>query len=431
MTIVIKQANLFDPKNNIDEEGEIYIKDGRVVKASDLKEEPDIEIKAKGLYLFPGFIDIHSHFREPGKEDAETIETGSMSAVRGGYSSVAVMPNTTPPVDNEGVARFIKEKSMTEAHCRIFPIGSISKGRKGRELSEMGHLFRAGCVAFTDDGSCVRDSSLLRRALEYVKLFDVPIIEHPEDTSLSRGGDINEGPVSTKLGLKGIPYPAESAMVGRDILLAKFTRGNMHIAHVTTEDSINLIKYGKDMDVKITSEVTPHHLLLTDKAVESFDTNTKMNPPLRSERDRKCLISALKEDIIDAIATDHAPHPDYEKELEYSLAPFGVIGLETAFPVLFTELTGNNEIGLNNLILKLTAKPASILKLPLGEIKEGATADFTLIDLEKEWTIDAIDFASRSSNCPFLGWNVKGQVEYTIVDGKLVYREGEFLRDEK
>jgi len=426
MKITIKGAHLFDPNNNVDEVGDLYIEDDRVTDNFSATSS-QIEIDAKGLYLLPGFVDIHSHFREPGNEDAETIETGSRAAVKGGYTSVAVMPNTNPPIDNEGVARFIKEKAKEANKCRIFPIGTITKGRKGSELSEMGHLYEAGCVAFSDDGECVKNSATIRRALEYSLLIDVPIIEHPEDTTLTSEGQINEGVISTRLGLIGIPDVSEASMVARDILLAKFTGGKLHLAHISSENSVDCLKYGKNKGIKVTSEVTPHHLLLTEEEVVHFDTNTKMKPPLRTKSDIEALQKALKKGIIDAVATDHAPHPDYAKELEYSLAPFGVVGLETAFSALYTRLVLSEKISMEGLIQSMTNKPAGILNLPVGEIKEGGTADFTLVDLNAEWTVDPAKFASKSANSPFIGWKLKGVIKFTIVGGILAFNEGEFL----
>ena len=428
MKIMIKGAHLLDPKNNVDEIGNIYIENG-TVRGKSSRKKCDIEINAKGLYLVPGLIDIHSHFREPGKEDAETIETGSRAAVKGGYTSVAVMPNTEPPIDNEGVARFIKERASESKKCRIFPIGTITKGRKGIELSEMGHLYEAGCVAFSDEGNCVMNPSVLRRALEYSIFLDVPIIEHPEDMLLSKDGQINEGVISTKLGLKGIPDISEASIVARDILLSKFTGGRLHLAHISSEESVDILKYGKKKGIKVTAELTPHHLLLTEDEVLSFNTNTKMKPPLRTKSDRRALQRALKDGIINVIATDHAPHPDYEKELEYSLAPFGVIGLETAFSALYTKLVDTKFLSLKNLIQSMTENPAKILNITPGEIKKGAIADFTLIDLKAKWVVESENFESKSKNSPFIGWKMKGAVNSTIVDGILVYREGEFNKE--
>jgi dihydroorotase len=424
MGIKIKNIHLFDPLNKIDETGDLFIEKNRVVKKakSSLKQEID----GKGLYLFPGFIDVHSHFREPGDEDAETIETGSRAAVKGGYTTVCVMPNTKPPIDNEGIVRFIKGESAKTGLCRVFPVGSVTKGRAGKELTEMTHLYEAGCVAFSDDGCCVSDASLMRNALEYSKLMYVPIIDHPEDFVLSNKGQMNESAVSTELGFKGIPCISESTIVARDILLSNFTKGRLHLAHISTADAVKIIKDWKND--RITSEVTPHHLLLTDEDIKSFDSNKKMKPPLRTKRDIRALQKAVKEGIINIIATDHAPHPDYKKEMEFSEAAFGVIGLETSFSVLYTELVKKDKLSLKRLIEVMSSEPSKVFGLPLGEIKEGATADFTLVDLKAAWTVNRGDFVSKSENSAFLGRKVKGIVEYCIVNGRVVYKEGEFLK---
>jgi dihydroorotase len=422
MGLKIKNVHLFDPNNGIDEIGNLFIEKNKVVKK--LKSSSVKEIDGKGLYLFPGFVDAHSHFREPGEEDAETIQTGSRAAVKGGYTSVCVMPNTNPPIDNEGVVRFIKEKSKKAGLCRVFPIGTVTKGREGKELAEMTHLYEAGCVAFSDDGFCVLNSSLMRNALEYSKLLDVPIIDHPEDFILSNKGQMNEGPVSTELGFKGIPDISESTIVARDILISKFTGGRLHLAHISTADSVKLIKDWEND--KVTAEVTPHHLLLTDEDIKGFDSNKKMKPPLRTKYDIKVLQKAIKEGVINIIATDHAPHPDYKKEVQFAGAAFGVIGLETAFSVLYTELVEKNNLSLNRLIEVMSLEPSRIFKLPRGEIKEGSVADFTLVDLKKSWTVNTDDFVSKSENSSFLGCKLNGIVEYCIVNGKIVYKNGSF-----
>jgi dihydroorotase len=427
MDIKIKNVHLFDPLNGIDEVGTLSIDKGKVIKSS--KSSARKEINGKGLYLFPGFVDAHSHFREPGAEDAETIESGSKAAVKGGYTSVCVMPNTDPPIDNEGLVRFIKEKSEKVGLCRVFPIGSITKERAGKELSEMSHLHEAGCVAFSDDGDCVRDASIMRNALEYSKLFDTPIIDHPEDISLSNKGQMHEGAVSTELGFKGIPDISESTVVARDILLSEFTGGKIHLAHVSTADSVKLIKQRKNN--KVTSEVTPHHLLLSDEEIRDFDPNKKMKPPLRTRYDVDFLQKAVKEGLIEIVASDHAPHPDYKKELEFAEAAFGVTGLETSFAALYTELVKKGKFSLDILIKVLTSSPAKIFKLPFGEIKEGATADFTIVDLKSSWEVTNEGFASKSKNSPFLGQELEGIVKYCIVDGKIVFDNGNFLRTEK
>jgi len=427
MDIKIKNIHLFDPLNGIDETGTLTIDKGKVVK--DSKSSARKEINGKGLYLFPGFVDVHSHFREPGAEDAETIESGSKAAVKGGYTSVCVMPNTNPPIDNEGLVRFVKEKSEEVNLCRVFPIGTITKKREGKELSEMAHLHQAGCVAFSDDGDCVRDSNIMRNALEYSKLFNVPIIDHPEDISLTYEGQMHEGAVSAELGFKGIPDIAESLIIARDILLSKFTRGKIHLAHVSTEDSVKFIKHWKSD--RVTSEVTPHHLLLSDEEIRDFDSNKKMKPPLRTRHDIEVMQKAIKEGLIDIVATDHAPHSDYKKEIEFEGAAFGVTGIETSFAVLYTELVKKGVFSLDLLIKVLTSSPAKIFNLPFGEIREGATADFTIMDLKSRWKASTDIFVSKSKNSPFLGWELEGAVKYCIVDGEVVFENGDFKRREK
>jgi dihydroorotase len=427
MDLKIKNVHLFDPLNGIDEVGTLLIDKGKVVKGS--KSSAKQEIDGKGLYLFPGFVDVHSHFREPGAEDAETIETGSKAAVKGGYTSVCVMPNTEPPIDNEGLVRFVKEKSEEVGLCRVFPIGTVTKRRVGKELSEMAHLYEAGCIAFSDDGNCVMDSSIMRNALEYSKLFNVPIIDHPEDVSLSGKGQMHEGYVSTELGFKGIPDISESTVVARDILLSKFTQGRIHLAHVSTADSVKLIKDWKTD--KVTSEVTPHHLLMSDDEIRSFDPNKKMKPPLRTRYDVEILQKAIKEGLIEIVASDHAPHPDYKKELEFSEAAFGVTGLETSFAALYTELVKKGKVTLGMLIKTLSSAPGKIFNLPLGEIKEGATADFTIVDLKSSWEVTVDVFASKAKNSPFLGRKLEGIVRYCIVDGRIIFKNGDFMNQRK
>jgi dihydroorotase len=423
MDIKIKNIHLCDPLNGIDEVGTLLIDESKVVKGS--KSTAKQEIEGKGLHLFPGFVDVHSHFREPGAEDAETIETGSRAAIKGGYTTVCVMPNTDPPIDNEGLVRFIKEKSEEIGLCRVFPIGTVTKGREGKELSEMAHLHQAGCVAFSDDGDCVMNSSVMRNALEYSKLFNVPIIDHPEDISLSRNGQMHEGAVSTELGFKGIPDISESTIVARDLLLSKLTQGRIHLAHLSTADSVKLIKDWKTD--KVTSEVTPHHLILSDYEIRNFDPNKKMKPPLRTRYDVEILQKAIKEGLIEIVASDHAPHPDYKKELEFEKAAFGVTGLETSFAALYTELVKKRKITMGILIKALSSAPGRIFNLPFGEIKEGATADFTIVDLKSSWEVTEDIFASKAKNSPFLGRKLEGIVRYCIVNGRIILKNGDFI----
>ncbi len=424
MIVEIKGAHLFDPLNKIDEKGNVYIINGRVKKK--IKGMPELVIDGKNLYLMPAFIDIHTHLREPGNEDAETIETGSKAAVKGGYATICAMPNTIPPVDNEGTARYIIDRAKQAGYAKIFPIGTITKAREGKEISEIGHLVKAGCVGISDDGSPVMNADVMRRALEYTKIFGIPVIEHPEDLDLSSEGQINEGVVSADLGIEGIPSISETTIVARDLLLAKFTGGRLHLAHISTKEALSRIERMKKQTEKITCEVTPHHLTLTEESVRTFDTNTKMKPPLRTREDVNALIKGLNKGIIDAIATDHAPHPRYRKELEYSLAAFGVIGLETSFSVLHTKLVKTGKVALSTLISKMTSSPGNCFHLPYGEIKVNGLADFVLIDLKKQWKIEEDAFVSKSSNSPFIDWKVDGKVISTIVNGNLVFNDGIF-----
>jgi len=424
MKILIKNARIVDPLNKIDEVGDIYIENGKVRKEKSKK--IDRILNASGLFLFPGFIDIHTHIREPGWEDVETIQSGLRAAAAGGYTSICMMPNTKPALDNDGVVLSVIKKAKSIGLSRLFPIGAATRGRKGRELTEIGHLLEAGCVGFSDDGNPVENSLILRRILEYTKGYHTTFIEHPEDKNLTASGDINEGNLSINLGMLGIPSVAETVIVGRDILLSHYLNSSIHLAHISTADSLSLIDFGRKKKVDVTIEVTPHHLVLDENYVSDLDTNFKMYPPLRKKEDRVALVKALKNDFIDAIATDHAPHPKYTKELEFSLAPFGVIGLETSFSVLFSKLVEGGEISLKKLLKHFTSKPANILGLPFGQISEGGLADFVLFDPQKEWEVTEESFHSLSKNSPFLGWKLKGKTRYTILNGTLIYQDGEF-----
>ena len=420
MKLFIKNVHIFDPVNGIDEKGDIFIKDGVVSKKI---EKTKNVIDGKGLYLFPAFVDIHTHIREPGGEDVENFETASMAAAAGGYSTIFMMPNTHPPIDNDGMVRFVKKRAKEVGIVKIYPVGAATVGREGERLTDMRAMLDSGCIGFSDDGSAIKNGRILRRVLEYLKGTGALFIEHPEDVELSSDGSMNEGSLSNKLGAPGIPWISESVIVARDILVADYLNSPIHLAHISTEPSLDLINFGRKRGVKVSFEVTPHHLLLDEEDLKITDANFKMNPPLRSKRDRRALIKALKKGFVNAIATDHAPHPLYRKELEFTLAPFGVIGLETAFPTLYTELVKKGGLGLGDLILHLTSKPAGLFGIGFGQVKEGGLADFTIIDLKKRWKIKEEEFHSLSKNSPFIGWEVYGRVVYTIVDGKIVYRE--------
>ncbi len=423
MALLIKGGKVVDPAQNIEDVMDIYIEGDKIVKIEKQIEEKNVDvIFAKGKLVFPGFIDMHTHLREPGYEYKEDIETGSSSAVKGGFTSIACMANTLPPNDNEGVTSYIIERAKKVGKANVFPIGAVSKGLEGKELTEMGYMVEAGAVGFSDDGYPVRSSNLFRRALEYQRILGKVIIEHAEDLSLSSDGIANESWFTYKLGLKGIPDTSETSIIARDIEIAKLTKGHIHIAHVSAKRSIELIERAKLEGVNITAEVTPHHLLLNESYLETYDTNYKMKPPLRTEEDRKALLKALKKGVIDVIATDHAPHTEDEKDLEFKFAPFGVVGLETAIPLIYTFLVKKREITLKRFVEVLSLNPSKILGLERrGSLKVGNYADITIIDPELEEVIDPQNFVSKGKNSPFKGWKVKGIPVYTIVSGKVVY----------
>jgi len=362
-----------------------------------------------GRLVVPGLLDMHAHFREPGREDEETIETGCQAAMAGGFTGVCVMPNTDPPVDDAEVVRFILDRAAGQL-VDVYPIAAVTKGRRGKELTEMAELVEAGAVAFSDDGSPVVDSEIMRRALEYTSMLGVPVIDHCEDLSLSRNGVMNESFVSTELGLPGIPNISEEVVVARDLLLAKYTGGRVHIAHLSTAGSVELLRRAKNDGLKVTCEVTPHHFSLTDEAVRSYDANYKMNPPLRTAADVEAIKAALKDGTIDVIATDHAPHSIEEKEVEFSAAPFGIIGLETVLGLVFTQLIDTGVLTLPEAIEKMSVAPARILGCGQRRISPGQPANLTIIDPNARWVVDKMQFKSKSRNSPFHGWTLRGRV---------------------
>lgn len=422
--LLIKGGKLIDSSNKQNGVKDIYIKNGLIKtigKHFDEIAKEDIEtIDAKGLTVVPGFVDLHVHLREPGREDEETIATGTRAAARGGFTSICCMPNTNPVADNKSVIDFIRQKARSEGTVKVFPIGSITKKLEGKELSEMAELADAGVVGFSDDGESVMNAQVMRHALEYSKMFNLPLIIHSEDKNLTSGGQLNEGYWSMVLGLKGMPSLAEEIMISRDISLLGLAGGMIHVTHVSSRGSVDIIKRAKKNGLRVTCEATPHHLTLSDEYLKNFDTNGKVNPPLRSKKDIEALIEGLTDGTIDAIATDHAPHALHEKEREFDLAPFGIIGLETAFSVIFTELVKKNLITVSSLIESLSTKPAAIIGVKSG-IKENFPADLTIIDEKRKFKID--DFVSKSSNSPFKGKELEGKIVYTIVDGKVVFEE--------
>jgi dihydroorotase len=417
-----------DPFLGRDEALDVLVSRGRVAEmGKGIPAEGREVIGAEGMILAPGFLDIHVHLREPGREDEETLESGLAAALRGGFTAVCCMPNTEPPLDNAALVEELAFKAAKLGLADLFPVGCVTRGREGRELAEMGlmHLSRARVRAFSDDGDGIEDAGLMRRALEYVKAFDGVIVSHPEDRGLSRGGQVNEGAVSFALGLRGMPALAEEVMVARDLLLAEETGARLHLAHVSTARSLRMIRDAKARGVRVTAEVTPHHLVLSEMDIREYDTVFKVNPPLRTPGDVEELRRALLDGTVDAVASDHAPHAPQEKEREFEYAPFGVVGMESAFPVLHTELVEGGELPLMRLLELLTRGPAEVMGLRApdygGGIEAGSRADLVLLDTEREWVLDATAFASRGRNCPFHGRRVKGRVVLTLKNGKVAY----------
>jgi len=428
MKVLIQNGHIVDPSQQIDRIGDILI-DGKKIKAVYLhggrnkvkkldKKPPDKIIDATGLLVVPGLIDMHVHLREPGFEHKETIRTGTCAAIKGGFTTVCCMPNTFPINDNASVTEFIIRKASQEGCCSVFPIGAITKSQKGKELAEIGTMRNEGCIAFSDDGNPVMDSMLMRRALEYSQAFDVPIISHSEDLTLSEGGVMNEGNTSVQLGLKGIPVEAEQIMIFRDILLAELTGGRLHIAHVSTEGSVSLIRDAKKRGVQVTAETCPHYFSITEKTVEGYNTNAKVNPPLRTEKDIEAIKAGLHDDTIDVIASDHAPHHIDEKLQEFDKAPFGISGLETALG-LSLHLVHESILTFPQLIEKMTTNPAKILQVSKGSLLPGSDADIALIDLHREYTVNANSFVSLGKPTPFDGWVLKGAPVLTISRGNI------------
>ncbi len=424
MKLLIKNGTVIDPSRHIDKKMDVLMENGKICKLGKNIRENGCEIfNAKDMIVSPGLIDMHAHLREPGREDAETIATGTASAAKGGFTSVCCMPNTEPAIDNQSVVKFVLEKAEKNSNINVFVIGAITKGREGKELAEIADMNDAGIVAVSDDGNWVENSTLMRRALEYSETFNILVISHCEDKTLSGKGVMNESHTSTVLGLEGIPIKAEEIAVFRDISLAKMLNARIHIAHVSSGGTVALIKEAKSRNIKVSCEVTPNHFTLTEEAIRDYDTNTKVNPPLRSGDDIKAIKKGLADGTIDVIATDHAPHTITEKEYEYNNAPFGIIGFETAAGLAITELVHSKVLSLSQLIEKLSCNPAKILGFETkGTLKIGSDADITIIDENKEWIVDVNRFLSKSKNSPYHNRKLKGKVMATIVNGKIVYR---------
>ncbi|MBN1592424.1 MAG: dihydroorotase [Candidatus Coatesbacteria bacterium] len=449
MKLVIRGGRIISPRDKIDYIGDILIEDGvfkrisqKPIELSDalevgpgkgqtksIKKADKVVFDATGLVVAPGFIDIHVHFREPGREDAETIETGMKAAAASGFTSVVTMPNTTPANDTEATTLFILQRATQIGLINVYPSGTITTGRSGKELAAIGEMAEAGIVAITDDGDGVMNGTIMRRALEYSSDFGIRVISHSEDKTLSAGGVMHEGFVSTKLGLPPIPPQAESVMIYRDISLSKLTDVPIHIAHVSTRESTELIRRAKREGIKVTAEAAPHHLTLTDEAVAEmdYDTSTKVNPPLRTQDDVDALIEGILDGTIDAIATDHAPHTTTDKEQDYVEAPFGIVGLESALPVCLDRLCGKAKVPLELLIEKFTLGPADAIGLKKGGMEKGAAADLTIIDPNKKVTIDASTFYSKGRNCPFNGWSLTGAPVCTVAFGQIKMIDGRII----
>lgn len=422
--LIITNGRVIDPAAKRDGKGDIFIVDGKFAKnLSTAQKKQATVIDAAGLVVCPGLVDIHVHFREPGQTHKETILTGSMAAAAGGFTSVVCMPNTSPPADNTGTVELINNAARS-VPVHVYPTGCITVGMKGQQLAPHGSLKKAGVVAITDDGLCVESNEIMRRAVEYAKMFDLPVLDHCQDESMTKKAVMNEGTVSTRLGLQGWPHAAEDIIVARDIILAHYTGAHIHLQHISSAMSVELVRRAKRDGINITAEATPHHIALTEEALGTYDTNLKMNPPLRTAADRKAIIAGLRDGTLDCIGTDHAPHAPEEKDREFDYAPNGIIGLETALPVCLDVLVHQNRFKLPQVIDLMTRRAANILKLPAGTLAPGAAADVCIFDPTETWLYDTYKAFSKSINSPWSGQKLTGRVKTTIVSGKVVYANG-------
>ena len=429
MKILLKNGRVIDPKTGIDAKMDIFIQNGNITDMEQNFDHEGIEdieiIDAAGLTVVPGFVDMHCHLREPGFEYKETIATGTMSAAKGGFTSIACMPNTNPVIDNSAIVEYIYTKTKEEGVVNVYPIGAITKGQNGEELAEIGELKFAGVVAISDDGKPVPKPNLMRNAMQYAAMFDTLVISHCEEMSLAKDGHMNEGYMATLLGLRGIPNAAEELMVAREVMLAGDTGAAVHIAHVSTVGSVEIVRQAKKQGIRVTCETCPHYFSLTEEAVEGYNTNAKMNPPLRTQADVEAIIAGLKDGTIDAIATDHAPHHPDEKNQEFEKALNGIVGFETAFALGMKYLVEPEHLTLGDLIIKMSCAPAHILGLGKGCLAVDKPADIVIFDENEEVIVDTAKFLSKSKNSPYNGFKLKGSIKYTIVNGKIIVREGE------
>ncbi len=421
MAILIKGGHVIDP-GRFNGVADLLILNGKISAIGRTLTVPaeTTVIQAAGQLVVPGFVDLHVHFREPGFEYKETIESGTAAAVAGGFTTVCAMPNTNPVNDNQSITEFMLDRARAAGHAHLYPIGAITKGSEGKELAEIGDLRRAGCVAISDDGKPVMNSLVMRRAMEYARAFDVPVVDHCEDLHLSEGGCMNEGLLSTELGLPGIPAAAEDVMVARNVSLAELTGARLHLAHISTAGSVRMVREAKSRGLKVTAEACPHHFTLTEEVTRGYNTHAKMNPPLRTWQDVQAIKEGLRDGTIDVIATDHAPHATQEKQQEFTEAPFGIVGLETALP-LTLALVEEGVLTIETAVEKLATAPAKAFSLDAGTLAVGASADVTILDPRASWEVDPSRFRSKSRNTPFAGWKVKGRVTTTLVSGRVVF----------
>ena len=420
MNYIFENARVIDPVQNLDTITDIAVADGKVADPAHVKYAERIDLKGK--VLTPGFVDLHVHLRHPGNTAAETIHTGTLAAAAGGFTSIVAMPNTSPCADNPGTIHFVLTHAEHEGVVKVLPCGAMTKNLEGKEMSAIGSLKAAGAVALSDDGRCVQDHQLMRHIVHYSKTFDLPILDHCGDKLLEAEGVMNEGQWSVLLGMKGMPCAAEELMIYRNIILSRLTDWKIHMQHVSAKESVKILRQARKDGIRVSGEATPHHIALTDAEIKRFDSNYKMNPPLRSEEDRQALLEGLADDTLTVIATDHAPHTTTSKMVEFDYAPFGIIGLETAFQICCTELYHKGVLSLPHLISKLTKGPAEVLGLDIGNLKIGNPADITILDIDRENVIDPATFKSKSRNTPFGGYKAKGCVAGTLVNGKFVYK---------